>query len=156
MTPPPKCVEQENSTTPQRAEYLAPDTAVRPPPPSNDDLPYNHLHNAGPYIVMGVQGRDFALQAPIKPRCNGNTTRAKLRAIPIPPQHPRDGANTSHRDQSQGAHEILQSGGRTPRNRRHQRILVHYRANTAYKNPDNWDRLVPLIVHHNNKQKTRV
>ena len=72
----PNVREHERSTTPPRAENPAPNIAVCPQFFPHNDPPHPGLPDAGPNIVVGVQGRDLALQAPTDEHIIKATQRA--------------------------------------------------------------------------------
>ena len=91
----PNTRDNGKKTTPPRAEYPAPHTAVCTQPPLHDSPSHPNRNDAVPHIVLEVQGRDYALHAPTDDHIVLATQRALTYAHHlfrhnIPAAKPRD------------------------------------------------------------------
>ena len=129
----PNSRDNGKNTTPPRAEYPAPHTAVGTQPLLHDTPSHPDRNDVVPHIVLGVQGRDYALPAPTDDHIELAIQRALTYARhlfrhDIPAAEPRDFTHTlaKLRIKYSRAESV-----RTPRHSRRQPVPIYSRANTA-------------------------
>ena len=150
----PNTRDNGKSTEPPRVEYLAPHTAVKTAPSIRTPSHLDH-HDTVPHLVVGVQGRDYALQAPSDIYIVMATQRAITYAHhffrhAIPAAEPRDLTNALAQLRIKYSRAEAERLAIADANMFQ---FTHAQTHRDIQELRRLGSLEALIVYHNNKQK---
>ena len=154
----PNARDNGKSMTSPRAEYPAPHTAVSTPTPLTESPSHPGRNDVVQPIVMGVQGRDYALQTPSDDHIVMATQRALTYAHHLF-RHDIPAAELRDLTKTLANLPIKYSRAEAERLAIADANIFQFTAAQTQRDIQKLRRLESLdtlIVHHNNKKKTRV